>query len=98
VWRWQKRYADEGVDRLMRDKTRPPGRKPLPVALKAKVLAKTTRETPPDATHWSVRTMAADPKPFVWTKSAEVILKKERRALDVIDAIKAGNQPTESEH
>ena len=42
----------------MRDKTRPPGRKPSPVALKAKVLAKTTRETPPDATHWSVRTMA----------------------------------------
>ena len=46
------------VDGLVRDKTRPPGRKPLPAALKAKVLAKTTRETPPDATHWSVRTMA----------------------------------------
>ena len=58
VWRWQKRYADEGVDGLMRDKTRPPGRKPLPAALKAKVLTKTSRETPPDATHWSVRTMA----------------------------------------
>ena len=26
--------------------------------MKAKVLAKTARETPPDATHWSVRTMA----------------------------------------
>ena len=40
----------------------------------------------------------ANPKPFVWTKSAEVILKKERRALDVLYSIKAGNQPTESEH
>jgi len=58
VWRWQKRFADEGVDGLTRDKTRPPGRKPLAAALKAKVLAKTARETPPDATHWSVRTMA----------------------------------------
>jgi transposase len=58
VWRWQKRFGDEGVDGLLRDKTRPPGRKPLPAELKAKVLAKTARETPPDATHWSVRTMA----------------------------------------
>ena len=43
---------------LLRDKTRPPGRKPLSAATQAKVLAKTARETPPDATHWSVRTMA----------------------------------------
>ena len=40
----------------------------------------------------------ADPKPFVWTKSAEVILDKERRALDALEAIKAGNQPSDSEH
>ena len=58
VWRWQKRFAEYGVDGLLRDKTRPPGRKPLAAATKAKLLAKTARETPPDATHWSVRTMA----------------------------------------
>lgn len=40
----------------------------------------------------------ADPKPFVWTKSAEVILDKERRALDMLEAIEAGNQPLDSEH
>jgi transposase len=39
----------------------------------------------------------ADPKPFVWTKSAEVILKKERRALDALNAVR-GNQVSESEH
>jgi transposase len=58
VWRWQRRFADDGIDGLLRDKTRPPGRKPLAPDLKAKVLAKTASETPPDATHWSVRTMA----------------------------------------
>ena len=58
VWRWQRRFADDGIDPLLRDKTRPPGRKPLAPDLKAKVLAKTASETPPDATHWSVRTMA----------------------------------------
>jgi len=46
------------VDGLVRDKTRPPGRAPLSAAVKRKVLAKTANETPPDATHWSVRTMA----------------------------------------
>jgi transposase len=58
VWRWQRRFAEDGVEGLTRDKTRPPGRTPLPAELKAKVLAKTARETPPAATHWSVRAMA----------------------------------------
>jgi hypothetical protein len=31
--------ADEGVDGLTQDKTRPPGRKPLPTELKAMVQA-----------------------------------------------------------
>jgi transposase len=55
VWRWQERFAAEGVDGLLRDKTRPPGRKPLSQKLKLKVLKKTAKETPPAATHWSVR-------------------------------------------
>jgi hypothetical protein len=29
VWRWQERYIEEGVEGLLRDKTRPPGKKPL---------------------------------------------------------------------
>jgi transposase len=58
VWRWQERYVEEGVDGLLRDKTRPPGRKPLSAAMKRKVLSKTAGETPPNATHWSVRSMA----------------------------------------
>jgi transposase len=58
VWRWQERYIEEGVDGLLRDKTRPPGKKPLSAAVKRKVLSKTASEMPPNATHWSVRSMA----------------------------------------
>ncbi len=29
VWRWQERLMEEGVDGLLRDKTRPPGIAPL---------------------------------------------------------------------
>ncbi len=34
----------------------------------------------------------ADPRPFVWTKTANEILQKERKALDVLETVKAGNQ------
>ena len=57
VWRWQKRYVAAGVDGLLRDKTRPGRKKPLSQDVKLKVLAKTAQERPPNATHWSVRSM-----------------------------------------
>ena len=60
VWRWQERYIEEGVDGLLRDKTRPPGKKPLSLAVKRKVLAKTASEPPPNATHWSRSSMATE--------------------------------------
>jgi len=40
----------------------------------------------------------ADPKPFVWTKKADVILAKTKRARTALDAVKAGNQALESDH
>jgi hypothetical protein len=29
IWRWQQRFAEEGVDGLLRDKTRRPGKAPI---------------------------------------------------------------------
>ena len=58
VWRWQERYLDEGVAGLRRDKTRPSRVPPLPRETRLKVIAKTVREAPPDATQWSRSTMA----------------------------------------
>ncbi len=58
VWRWQERYLDEGVPGLKRDKTRPSRVPPLPREVRLKVIAKTVRETPANATHWSRATMA----------------------------------------
>src|SRR5262245_1972072 len=40
----------------------------------------------------------ANPKPFVWTKTADAILTKERRALDVLEVVKYGYQASDSEH
>lgn len=58
VWRWQRRYAEEGVDGLLREKTRPPGKAPVPAATVARVLALTCAEPPGEVTHWTGRAMA----------------------------------------
>ena len=48
----------EGVDGLLRDKTRPPGIAPLEAALIDKVVALTLEPPVHEATHWTVRAMA----------------------------------------
>ena len=58
VWRWQQRFAEEGVEGLLRDKTRKPGRAPLSAATIAKVLALPCGEPPKAATHWTGRMVA----------------------------------------
>lgn len=58
VWRWQERFMTEGVDGLLRDKTRPPGKPPVSEDIVAEVVEKTLHETPPEATHWTARAMA----------------------------------------
>ncbi len=58
VWRWQQRYGEQGVDGLLRDKTRKPGRAPLSPKTVAKVLELTCSQPPGEATHWTGRAMA----------------------------------------
>ena len=58
VWRWQERFMHAGVDGLLRDKTRPPGKPPLPEATVARVLEFTATDPPGEATHWTATAMA----------------------------------------
>src|SRR5215469_7472505 len=58
VWRWQRRYAEAGVAGLLRDKTRPPGKPPVPIETANRVLALTCSEPPGEMTHWTGRAMA----------------------------------------
>ena len=60
VWRWQQRFAESGVDGLLCDKTRKPGKAPLAAATAARVVALTCTEPPHQATHWTGRAMAKD--------------------------------------
>jgi transposase len=58
VWRWQERFMHEGVDGLLRDKTRPPGKPRLPDETVRRVLDLTLSEPPGEVTHWTGRMMA----------------------------------------
>src|SRR5271165_2683212 len=43
VWRWQERFMQEGVDGLLRDKTRPPGIAPIVPSRAEEVVALTLK-------------------------------------------------------
>src|SRR5262245_39325827 len=58
VWRWQARFMEEGVDGLLRDKTRKPGKPPLPTATVQKVIDLVTGPPPGETTHWTGRMLA----------------------------------------
>src|SRR5208283_267886 len=58
VWRWQERFMEEGVDGLLRDKTRPSRVPPLPAAIVDRVVALTLQDPPGETTHWTAEAMA----------------------------------------
>ena len=58
VWRWQQRYAEAGIDGLLRDATRKPGKPPTPEPSVQRVVALTCSEPSGAATHWTGRAMA----------------------------------------
>jgi transposase len=58
VWRWQQRFAEAGVDGLLRDATRRPGKAPLGDQTVQRVVTLTCAEPPGEASHWTGRAMA----------------------------------------
>jgi transposase len=58
VWRWQRRFAEAGVDGLLRDATRKPGKAPLGDEVVHRVVTLTCAEPPGEASHWTGRAMA----------------------------------------
>ena len=53
-----KRYNNFGIDSLLRDKTRKPGKEPVSRELKNEICRIACSEKPENETHWSTRTLA----------------------------------------
>jgi transposase len=58
VWRWQQRFAESGIDGLLRDRNRKPGKTPIAAETRARVVAMACTEPPHEATHWTGWAMA----------------------------------------
>ncbi len=58
VWRWQERFMHEGVEGLLRDKTRPSRVPPLGREIADRVVALTLSAPRHEATHWTAPAMA----------------------------------------
>ena len=57
VWRWQRRFMEAGVEGLLRDKTRKPGKAPVAPARVARLIELTLGAPPGETTHWTSRAM-----------------------------------------
>lgn len=91
VWRWQDYFVEAGVVGLVKGRSKPPGRKPIPDDIKFKVVEKTVKERPPNATHWSVRTMA-DTMGISHT-SVQRIWKEHGLKPHLVRSFKVSNDP-----
>ena len=73
VWRWQERFMQEGVAGLLRDKSRKPGKPPLPPETVQRVVDLALGPPPGETTHWTGRMLA---------KAAGVSLRSVQRILE----------------
>jgi len=73
VWRWQERFMQEGVEGLLRDKTRRPGKTPLPAEIVKRVVDLTMGPPPLETTHWTGRMLA---------RAAGISLRSTQRILE----------------
>ena len=59
VSRFVRRFNEGGTAALLSDKTRKPGKAPIPVEMKNEISRIVCQEKPKDATHWTTRALAA---------------------------------------
>ena len=88
---WRRRYANKGIEALLEDRPRSGRPKQISVEKEQAIVEATIRTTPPDATHWSVRTMAAHQK--VSSATVQRIWKKHKLQPHRVESFKFSNDP-----
>jgi transposase len=91
VWTWQARFMAEGVDGILRDKTRKPGKARLPTATVAKVVDLVSGPPPGETTHWTGRMLAS--AAGISLRSVQRILEAHQLAPHRIQAFKLSKDP-----
>ncbi|HVU48022.1 MAG TPA: IS630 family transposase [Terracidiphilus sp.] len=88
---WRNRYEAEGMPGLFFDRQRSGRPKQISVAKEAAIVEATMRTTPTDATHWSVRAMAARQK--VSPATVVRIWKRHKLQPHRVESFKFSNDP-----
>jgi transposase len=91
VWVWQARFMAEGVEGLTRDKTRKPGKKPLPADTVQRVVDLALGPPPGEATQWTGRMLAKTVG--VSLRSVQRILEAHQLTPHRIQTFKLSNDP-----
>jgi transposase len=91
VWAWQARFMAEGVEGLLRDKTRKPGKPPLSPETVQRVVDLALGPPPGEATHWTGRELAK--AAGVSLRSVQRILEAHQLAPHRIRTFKLSNDP-----
>jgi transposase len=91
VWRWQRRFAEAGVDGLLREAARKPGKAPLSDQTVHRVVALTCAEPPGAATQWTGRAMAK--AAGISLRSVQRIWQSHRLQPHRIRTFKRSNDP-----
>ena len=91
VWTWQARFMAEGVEGLLRDKTRKPGKPPLPPNTVQRVVALALGPPPGESTHWTGRELAE--ATGVSLRSVQRILEAHQLAPHRIRTFKLSKDP-----
>jgi transposase len=60
VGRWRRRFAEGGIEAILKDKSRPGRIAPISARTKSKIIKLTTDSKPEGSTHWSRSTMARE--------------------------------------
>src|SRR5271154_2051180 len=88
---WRRRYANKGIEALLEDRPRSGRPKQISEKREAAIVEATIKTIPRDATHWSVRTMAASQK--VSSATVQRIWKKHKLQPHRVESFKFSNDP-----
>ena len=91
VWNWPKRFIEAGIEGLLRDKSKKPGKAPLADAVKARVVEMAVTQRPENATHWSLRMLAR--ANGISARSVERILEEHGLKPHLTRTFKVSNDP-----
>src|ERR1700682_3983944 len=88
---WRKRYESDGIAGILEDRPRSGRPKRISAEREAAIVKATIKTTPKDATHWSVRAMAASQK--VSPATVQRIWRKHKLQPHRVESFKFSNDP-----